>query len=119
MQPELTSNLHLLTPEFALAALAFLVFTVDLFLPEERKEWLAGLAAAGLLSVIALAILMRPADSVALYGGLVVVDGFGLFFKVFSAPSAWASSPCRSTTGGRDCNAGGSSTGCCCSAYSG
>ena len=83
MQPELTSNLHLLTPEFALAALAFLVFTVDLFLPEERKEWLAGLAAAGLLGVIALAILMRPADSVSLYGGLVVVDGFGLFFKVF------------------------------------
>ena len=86
MQTELTANLHLLTPEFALTALAFLVFTVDLFLPERRKEWLAGLAAAGLLGVIALAILMRPADSVAgvaLYGGLVVVDGFGLFFKVF------------------------------------
>lgn len=83
MSAGLTANLHLLTPEFALAGLAFLVFTVDLFLPEERKEWLAGLAAAGLLGVIALAILMRPADSVALYGGLVVVDGFGLFFKVF------------------------------------
>ena len=81
----LTANLHLLTPEFALTALAFLVFTADLFLPEERKEWLAGLAAAGLLGVIALAILMRPAGggSVELYGGLVVVDGFGIFFKVF------------------------------------
>ena len=80
----LTANLHLLTPEFALTALAFLVFTADLFLPEERKEWLAGLAAAGLLGVIALAILMRPAGggAVELYGGLVVVDGFGLFFKV-------------------------------------
>ena len=81
----LTANLHLLTPEFALTALAFLVFTADLFLPEERKEWLAGLAAAGLLGVIALAILMRPAGgaSVELYGGLVVVDEFGIFFKVF------------------------------------
>ena len=81
----LTANLHLLTPEFALTALAFLVFTADLFLPEERKEWLAGLAAAGLLGIIALAILMRPAGggAVELYGGLVVVDGFGLFFKVF------------------------------------
>ena len=81
----LTANLHLLTPEFALTALAFLVFTADLFLPEERKEWLAGLAAGGLLVVIALAILMRPAGgaSVELYGGLVVVDEFGIFFKVF------------------------------------
>ena len=81
----LTANLHLLTPEFALTALAFLVFTADLFLPEERKEWLAGLAAAGLLGVIGLAILMRPAGgaSVELYGGLVVVDEFGIFFKVF------------------------------------
>ena len=79
----LTANLHLLTPEFALAALAFLVFTADLFLPEERKEWLAGLSAAGLLGVIALAILMRPdAGSVELYGGLLAVDDFGLFFKV-------------------------------------
>lgn len=83
METGLTANLHLLAPEFALTALAFLVFTVDLFLPERRKEWLAGLAAAGLLGVIALAILMRPAESLTLYGGLVVVDGFGLFFKVF------------------------------------
>ena len=83
MSAELTSNLHLLTPEFALAGLAFLVFTADLFLPEERKEWLAGLAALGLVGVIVIAILMRPAESVTLYGGLVAVDGFSLFFKVF------------------------------------
>ena len=83
MNGELTANLHLLTPEFALAGLAFLVFTADLFLPEERKEWLAGLAALGLVGVIVIAILMRPAESVTLYGGLVAVDGFSLFFKVF------------------------------------
>ncbi len=83
MNGELTANLHLLTPEFALAGLAFLVFTADLFLPEERKEWLAGLAALGLVGVIVIAILMRPTESVTLYGGLVAVDGFSLFFKVF------------------------------------
>ncbi len=33
----LTENIHLLTPEFALAGLALLVFVVDLFLPEHRK----------------------------------------------------------------------------------
>ena len=83
METGLTTNLHLLTPEFALTALAFLVFTVDLFLPERSKEWLAGLAAASLLSVIAIALLMRPEQSTELYGGLMVVDGFGLFFKIF------------------------------------
>ncbi len=83
METGLTSNLHLLTPEFVLTALAFLVFTVDLFLPERSKEWLAGLAAASLLAVIAVALLMRPDQSTELYGGLMVVDGFGLFFKIF------------------------------------
>ena len=83
METGLTTNLHLLTPEFVLTALAFLVFTVDLFLPERNKEWLAGLAAASLLAVIAVALLMRPDQSTELYGGLMVVDGFGLFFKVF------------------------------------
>ena len=37
----LSDNLELLTPEFALAGLAFLVFTIDLFLPEGRKGYLA------------------------------------------------------------------------------
>ena len=46
--PGLTDNLHLLAPEFALAGLAFLVFTVDLFLPENKKDYLAWLSVAGL-----------------------------------------------------------------------
>ena len=83
MPTELTSNLHLLTPEFALTALAFLVFTVDLFLPERSKEWLAGLSVVSLVAVMVIALLMQPAESTSLYGGLIVVDGFGLFFKIF------------------------------------
>ena len=83
MPIDYTANLHLLTPEFALTALAFLVFTVDLFLPERNKEWLAGLSVVSLVVVMVIAILMRPAGSVELYGGLIVVDSFGLFFKIF------------------------------------
>ena len=83
METGLTTNLYLLTPEFALVALAFLVFTVDLFLPERAKEWLAGLSAVSLVAVIVIALLMRPGGSAELYGGLMVVDDFGLFFKVF------------------------------------
>ena len=59
MPTELTSNLHLLTPEFALTALAFLVFTVDLFLPERSKEWLAGLSVVSLVAVMVVALVMR------------------------------------------------------------
>ena len=83
MSTGLTTNLYLLTPEFALTALAFLVFTVDLFLPERNKEWLAGLSVVSLISVMVIALLMRPAGSIELYGGLIVVDDFGLFFKIF------------------------------------
>ena len=83
MPTDYTANLHLLTPEFVLTALAFLVFTVDLFLPERSKEWLAGLSVVSLAAVMVVALLMRPAGSVELYGGLMVVDGFGLFFKIF------------------------------------
>ena len=83
MTTGLTANLYLLTPEFALTALAFLVFTVDLFLPERSKEWLAGLSALGLVGVIILSLLMLPGRTAELYGGLLVVDGFGLFFKIF------------------------------------
>lgn len=83
MPVDYTANLHLLTPEFVLTALAFLVFTVDLFLPERRKEWLAGLSVVSLIAVMVIALVMRPAGSVELYGGLIVVDSFGLFFKIF------------------------------------
>ena len=83
MVTDYTANLHLLTPEFALTALAFLVFTVDLFLPERSKEWLAGLSVVSLVAVMVVALLMQPAESTLLYGGLIVVDGFALFFKIF------------------------------------
>ena len=83
MPIDYTANLHLLTPEFVLTALAFLVFTVDLFLPDRNKEWLAGLSVVSLIAVMVIALLMRPAASVELYGGLIVVDSFGLFFKIF------------------------------------
>ena len=83
MATGLTTNLLLLTPEFVLTALAFLVFTVDLFLPERSKEWLAGLSVVGLVGVIVISLFMLPGRTVELYGGLMVVDGFGLFFKIF------------------------------------
>ncbi|GIT02592.1 MAG: hypothetical protein CM1200mP27_12170 [Chloroflexota bacterium] len=54
----LSDNLVLLTPEFALAGLAFLVFAADLLLPEGRKVYLAWLSMAGLIALMLVSILM-------------------------------------------------------------
>ena len=78
----LTANLDLLTPEFALAGLAFLVFAVDLVLPEGRKQYLAWLSIAGLLALIAVSVVMLWGVEETLYGGLLAVDDFSLWFKV-------------------------------------
>ena len=78
----LTANLDLLTPEFALAGLAFLVFAADLLLPEGRKHLLGWLSIAGLLAIIAVSVLMLWGVEETLYNGLLAVDDFSLWFKV-------------------------------------
>ena len=81
--PGLTANLELLTPEFALAGLAFLVFTFDLLLPDDRKHLLAWLSIAGLGGLIVLSVLMLWGENESLYDGLLAVDDYSLFFKIF------------------------------------
>ena len=63
--------------------LAFVVLTLDLFLPERRKWVLPFVAVAGLVValVVALAYLWGMNDS--LYEGVIRVDGYALFFKAF------------------------------------
>jgi NADH-quinone oxidoreductase subunit N len=81
--PGLTDNLYLLTPEFALAGLAFLVFAIDLVLPESRKELLGWLSILGLLGLIVLSLVLLNGKQETLYGGLLAIDNFSLFFKIF------------------------------------
>ena len=84
----LTTNLDLLTPEFALAGLAFLVFVADLLLPEGsldkalRGRLLGWLSIAGLLAIIAVSVVMLWGVEETLYNGLLAVDDFSLWFKV-------------------------------------
>lgn len=80
--PGLTDNLYLLTPEFALAGLAFLVFILDLVMPDSRKDLLGWLSVLGLAGLIALSLVMLPGREASLYGGLLAVDAYALFFKV-------------------------------------
>ena len=78
----LTDNLELLTPEFALAGLAFLVFAADLVLPETRKNLLGWFSIAGLIALIVVSIFMVWDHDESLYNGLLAIDDFSLWFKV-------------------------------------
>ncbi len=78
----LTDNLELLTPEFALAGLAFLVFVADLFLPETRKNLLGWTSIVGLIALIVVSIFMVWDHDESLYNGLLAIDDFSLWFKV-------------------------------------
>lgn len=79
----MNNNFLLLIPEFIVTGLAFVVLTLDLFLPERRKWVLPFVAVAGLVVafVVSLAYLWGVTDS--LYEGVIRVDGYALFFKAF------------------------------------
>jgi NADH-quinone oxidoreductase subunit N len=79
----LTANLHLLTPEFALAGFALLVFALDLLLPDKHKDLLGWLSVLGLIGLAVLSVLMLAGETESLYNGLLAVDRYSLFFKVF------------------------------------
>ncbi len=79
----LTANLYLLTPEFALAGLAVLVLAVDLVTPDNRKALLGWFSVVGLVALIVISLFMLWQHQDTLYGGLLAVDAFSLFFKVF------------------------------------
>ena len=80
---DLTANLFLLTPEFVLAGFALLVFVLDLLLPDEHKHFLGWLSALGLIGLAVLSALMLAGENESLYNGLLAVDAYALFFKVF------------------------------------
>ena len=79
----MNNNFLLLAPEFIVTGLAFVVLTLDLFLPERRKWVLPFVAVAGLAValVVSLAYLWGVNDS--LYDGIIRIDGYALFFKAF------------------------------------
>lgn len=66
-----------------MAGLAMGVLAVDLVLPDGKKKLIPWLSAAGLAGIIALSINMLWGRQETLYDGLLAVDAFSLFFKVF------------------------------------
>ncbi|GIT74937.1 MAG: hypothetical protein Ct9H300mP29_9310 [Candidatus Neomarinimicrobiota bacterium] len=74
-------NFHLIYPEFLLTGLAFLVLTLDFFLPENRKFLLSWVSSLGMALVIAFALLLYQQGD--LYQGLLIIDGYAGFFRIF------------------------------------
>ena len=79
----MSNNFLLLTPEFIVTGLAFVVLGLDLFLAERHKWALPFVAVAGLAVafIVSLAYLWGVEDS--LYNGIIRIDGYALFFKAF------------------------------------
>ncbi len=79
----MTNDFSLLVPEFLVAGLAFLVLTADFFLPSARKHLLAYFSAVGLAITLAVTLQDLWGEDASLYSGLLLVDGYAVFFKAF------------------------------------
>jgi len=80
---DLTANLYLLWPELLLTGLAFVVLTVDFFLPADRKNALGAISVVGLLGLAIFKLFfLLDREATALYQGIVMVDRFSFVFKL-------------------------------------
>ena len=70
-------------PEFLVTGLAFLVLSLDLFIGRDRKALLPFVALGGLVAILAFTLVFLWGRDEVLYGGLLRIDGYALFFKGF------------------------------------
>lgn len=71
----------LLAPEYILLALAFALVGIDQTVPRLRKDYIAYLSAAS--AIIALLVSLLYINVNASFGGLLRIDGYTTFFRVF------------------------------------
>ncbi|MSP78409.1 MAG: NADH-quinone oxidoreductase subunit N [Dehalococcoidia bacterium] len=76
-------NLSLLLPEFLVAALAFAVFAADLFMRPRQRNVLSVVSAVGLVAIGVFTYWFLQGKSESLYNGVLKIDNYSLFFKVF------------------------------------
>jgi NADH-quinone oxidoreductase subunit N len=84
----LNQDYSLLTPEFCLAGLAALIIALDLFAERFPKRWLSYVAAAGLIGIAGMSFGWANKESD--FAGLIYVDDFTTFFRVFFTLTAAA-----------------------------
>ena len=74
-------NFHLIYPEFLLIGLAFLVLMLDFFLSEKKKYLLNWVSTLGMAFILGIALFMNQQGD--LYQGLLIIDGYASFFRIF------------------------------------
>ena len=79
----MSNNFALMSPEFMVTGLAFLVLTADFFLRSDRKHLLAYLSVAGIGGILVFSLVYLWNKDETLYEGLILIDGYALFFKAF------------------------------------
>ena len=79
-------SFELMSPELALVATVIVVVIADLFI--SRKRLLAAISLAGLAVAFGLAIYLWGQDSQLLFGGMLAVDSYALFFKLLFIATA-------------------------------
>ena len=77
------NDFTLFLPEFMVTGLAFLVLATDFSLPARTKGLLPYLAAAGLAAILVFSLIDLRGQEGSIYEGMLVVDGYALFFKAF------------------------------------
>lgn len=78
----MSNALLLLMPEILVTGLAFVVLSADFVVRPDRKQSLAYLSALGLVGICVFSLMYLWGTNEALYNGLVLIDGYALFFKV-------------------------------------
>jgi NADH-quinone oxidoreductase subunit N len=79
-------NLTILMPELILCGFAMLIILLDLGV--KRKGVLAGLGIAGLIASAIYSMMMWGIPRLSAFGGALVVDQFGIFFKLIITGAA-------------------------------
>ncbi len=78
---DLTANLIKVLPLSIVILWACALLLVDLFIPKDRKPWIAALAAVGMLVAMGFSISQTGVDTEA-FGGMLKVDGFSQFLTI-------------------------------------
>jgi len=77
------NDFTLLIPEFLLLALAFSVLAIDLIIPKLSSRFVPLVIVFSLLGLIAFSLIHLWDKSNLLYDGILLIDFYSLFFKVF------------------------------------
>ena len=77
------NDFTLLIPEFLLLALAFSVLAIDLIIPKLSSRFVPLVIVFSLLGLIAFSLIHLWDRSNLLYDGILLIDFYSLFFKVF------------------------------------